>query len=88
MWAKKLLSTTGKLVQNLPCPPLCFRETAPFIFIDQADTCMFNIEGKQPLSLLFIIPIIYSVNTFLKEKQKVHIFCIYFQISTFLKMGV
>ena len=49
---------------------------------------MFHIEGKPPLFLLFIIPIIYSVNTFLKEKQKVHIFCIYFQISTFLKMGV
>ena len=49
---------------------------------------MFHIEGKQPLSLLFIIPIIYSVSTFLKEKQKVHVFCIYFQIFTFLKMGV
>ena len=34
------------------------------------------------------IPIIYSGNTFLIEKQKVNIFHINFQIATFLKTGV
>ena len=34
------------------------------------------------------IPIIYSGNTFLIEKQKINIFHINFQIATFLKTGV
>ena len=59
------------------------RENTKIAFsIDQADTGIFHIEGKQPL------PPFFSVNTFLMKKQKVHVLYVYFQISTFLKMSV
>ena len=59
------------------------RENTKIAFsIDQADTGIFHIEGKQPL------PPFFSVNTFLMKKQKVYLLCVHFQISTFLKMGV